>query len=115
MPQVSITVGPRSYAIRCDPGEEDKVVRLGALIDEHYRKLGGARTTSEAQNLVFASLFMADALLEAQAETARLRGLTTVTDDAIMADATQARVAQTLETLATRAERMAEEIEDRTA
>ena len=66
MSQVTIKVGPKSYPIACGPGEEDKVARLGALIDQHYAKLGSARHPLEANNVVFAALFMADELAEAQ-------------------------------------------------
>ena len=66
MSQVTIKVGPKSYPIACGPGEEDKVARLGALIDQHYAKLGNARHPLEANNVVFAALFMADELAEAQ-------------------------------------------------
>ncbi len=100
MSEVRITVGPANYAIRCGPGEEAKVARLGALIDEHYAKLGSARTTSEAHNVVFAALLVADALEEAQAEIARLRE--NGASDRAGPLATQ------LEALAERAEQMAE-------
>jgi len=101
MSEVRILVGPKTYAIRCDPGEEDKVLRLGALIDEHYARLGSARTTSEANNLVFAALFMADALEETRAKSSSASGETE----------TLAAIADQLETLAERAERIAGTLE----
>ncbi len=61
-----IKVGPKTYTIACGPGEEDRVVKLGRLIDEHYSKLGDTRHSLEAHNVVFAALFMADELGEAQ-------------------------------------------------
>lgn len=80
MSQVSIKVGPKSYSIACGPGEEEKVAKLGAVIDENYAKLGNSRAALEAQNLVFAALFMADeldevrtALTSAQLEVAEAR------------------------------------------
>lgn len=66
MNKVKIKVGPRSYQIACDPADEDKVRKFGALIDENYSKLGTARAPQEADNMVFAALFMADELDEAK-------------------------------------------------
>lgn len=68
MNQVSIKIGPRNYTINCGPGDEEKVVKFGALIDENYAKLGTSRAAQEADNLVFAALFMADELDEARQE-----------------------------------------------
>ena len=64
MSQVTIKIGPRSYTIACGPGDEEKVAKFGALIDENYAKLGTARAPQEADNLVFAALFLADELDE---------------------------------------------------
>lgn len=68
MNKVKIQIGPRSYQIACDPADEDKVRKFGALIDENYAKLGTARAAQEADNMVFAALFMADELDEARSE-----------------------------------------------
>jgi cell division protein ZapA len=62
--QVTLKIGPKSYTIACGPGEEAKITSLGAIIDEKYAALGAARAPLEAQNLVFAALFMADELTE---------------------------------------------------
>lgn len=67
MSQVKITIGPRTYSINCGPGDEEKVAKFGALIDANYAKLGTARAAQEADNMVFAALFMADELDEAKA------------------------------------------------
>ncbi len=66
MTQVKIKVGPRSYPIACGPGDEEKVTKFGALIDRNYAKLGTARAAQEADNVVYAALFLADELDEAQ-------------------------------------------------
>lgn len=66
MTQVRIKIGPRTYSIACGPGDEEKVEKFGRLIDENYAKLGTARAAQEADNLVFAALFMADELDEAR-------------------------------------------------
>ncbi|EAQ29993.1 hypothetical protein NAP1_04435 [Erythrobacter sp. NAP1] len=74
MTQVKIKVGPRTYSIACGPGEEEKVEAFGKLIDENYAKLGTARAPQEADNLVFAALFMADELDEAKEKAASAQG-----------------------------------------
>jgi cell division protein ZapA len=66
MNRVKIKVGPRSYSIACDPADAEKVVKLGEQINQHYTKLGNARAALEADNVVFAALFMADELDEAK-------------------------------------------------
>ena len=66
MTQVKIKVGPRSYPIACGPGDEEKVAKFGALIDRNYAKLGTARAAQEADNVVYAALFLADELDETQ-------------------------------------------------
>lgn len=73
MNRVKIKIGPRSYMIACDPADEEKVLRFGALIDENYAKLGSARAAQEADNMVFAALFLADELDEACREASNSR------------------------------------------
>lgn len=66
MSQIAITVGPRSYTVNCADGEEDHIRKLAAIIDEKYAGLGNARAPQEAQNMLFAALFLADELAEAR-------------------------------------------------
>ena len=66
MSQISITVGPKSYTVNCADGEEDHIRTLAAIIDDKYAALGSARAPQEAQNLLFAALFLADELAEAR-------------------------------------------------
>ncbi|AOL94695.1 cell division protein ZapA [Porphyrobacter sp. LM 6] len=66
MSTVTLTIGPKSYAIACADGEEAHVEALGAMIAEKYAQLGSARAPLEAQNLLFAALFLADELAEAR-------------------------------------------------
>lgn len=64
MSKVSIKIGPKTYTIATAPGDEARVAALGEVIDGHYQKLGTARAVQETDNLVFASLFLADELEE---------------------------------------------------
>ncbi len=73
MSEVRITVGPKSYSIACGPGEEERVAKLGAVIDENYAKLGTSRAPLEAHNVVFAALFMADEMAETRKAADDLR------------------------------------------
>ncbi|MBV7267251.1 cell division protein ZapA [Erythrobacter ani] len=66
MSEVTLTVGPKSYTIICADGEEQHIENLGAMIAERYAKLGASRTPQEAQNMLFAALFLADDLAEAR-------------------------------------------------
>jgi cell division protein ZapA len=66
MSTVTLTIGPKSYAVACADGEEAHIEALGAIIAEKYAKLGTSRAPLEAQNLLFAALFLADELAEAR-------------------------------------------------
>lgn len=66
MSTVTLTIGPKSYTIACADGEEAHIQALGAMIAEKYALLGAARAPLEAQNLLFAALFLADELAEAR-------------------------------------------------
>jgi cell division protein ZapA len=66
MSTVTLSIGPKSYTIACADGQEAHIRALGAMIAEKYAQLGQARAPLEAQNLVFAALFMADELAEAK-------------------------------------------------
>jgi cell division protein ZapA len=66
MSTVTLTIGPKSYAIACADGQEAHITALGAMIAEKYAQLGSARAPLEAQNLLFAALFLADELAEAK-------------------------------------------------
>ncbi len=64
MSTVTLTIGPKTYTIACAAGEEAHISALGAIIAEKYAQLGAARAPLEAQNLLFAALFLADELAE---------------------------------------------------
>ena len=63
---MTLTIGPKSYTIACTDGQEAHIRALGAMIAEKYAQLGNARAPLEAQNLLFAALFMADELDQAK-------------------------------------------------
>ena len=66
MSTVTLSIGPKTYTVACGDGQEAHIRALGGMITEKYAQLGSARAPLEAQNLVFAALFMADELAEAR-------------------------------------------------
>lgn len=66
MSTVALTIGPKTYTIACAEGQEAHITALGAMIAEKYAQLGASRAPLEAQNLLFAALFLADELAEAR-------------------------------------------------
>jgi cell division protein ZapA len=66
MSTVTLSIGPKSYTVACADGQEAHIQALGAMIAEKYARLGSARAPLEAQNLLFAALFLADELAEAR-------------------------------------------------
>ncbi len=66
MSTVTLSIGPKSYTVACADGEEAHIRALGAIIAEKYARLGSARAPLEAQNLLFAALFLADELAESR-------------------------------------------------
>lgn len=66
MSTVTLTIGPKSYTVACADGQEAHIQALGAMIAEKYAQLGQSRAPLEAQNLLFAALFLADELAEAR-------------------------------------------------
>ena len=66
MNTIELVVGGQTYAISCERGEEDHVRSLGAAIDAKFQQIA----PRYAQNLLFASLQLADELHEAGKATA---------------------------------------------
>lgn len=66
MSQVKLAIGNRTYAVACPDGQEAHIAKLGAMVAQKYDSLGDAKTPQDAQNLLFAALFLADELHELQ-------------------------------------------------
>lgn len=66
MNTVNLVIGPKTYTVACAAGQEAHIRSLGAMIAEKYAQLGEARAPLEAQNLLFAALFLADELDQAK-------------------------------------------------
>ena len=71
MAELSITIAGRDYRIACRDGEEDNLRAAAALVDARGREaLAGMGALSEARTLLFASLLIADQLIEREGPSA---------------------------------------------
>jgi cell division protein ZapA len=102
MAQVDLFIAGRSYQIACREGEEENLKAAARLVDAKSREaLSGLGTLSESRQLLFASLLLADQIVDQQ------RGMAPPPTDPIVAG----RVAA----LAERLEALAESLEKETA
>jgi cell division protein ZapA len=68
MAEVDLTIAGRPYRVACRAGEEDNLRAAAALVDAKSREaLAGLGTMSEARQLLFASLLLADQLVDQRA------------------------------------------------
>jgi len=67
MPMVDLHVGSRRYSIPCRDGEEEHLRATAALVDDKAKEASAALgSLSEARQLLFAALLLADELAEAR-------------------------------------------------
>ena len=65
MPMVELMIAGRSYRVACRDGEEETLRTAARLVDGKSREaLAGLGTLSEASQFMFASLLLADQLME---------------------------------------------------
>jgi cell division protein ZapA len=103
MAQVDLLIAGRTYQVACRDGEEENLRSAARLVDAKSREaLSGLGTLSESRQLLFASLLLADQIVEAQ------RGVAPAPADPIIAER-MARLAERLETLAASLENAAAE------
>lgn len=68
MAEVELTIAGRNYRVACRAGEEAKLREAASLVDGKSREaLAGLGTLSESRQLLFASLLLADQLIEKRA------------------------------------------------
>ncbi|HEX2802917.1 MAG TPA: cell division protein ZapA [Sphingomicrobium sp.] len=71
MAEVDLIIAGRPYKVACRDGEEESLRAAGRLIDAKSREaLAGLGTLSEARQLLFAGLLLADQLLDERPGTA---------------------------------------------
>ena len=65
MAEVDLTIVGRPYRVACRDGEEDTLRAAARLVDAKSREaIAGLGTLSEARQLLFAALLLADQLVE---------------------------------------------------
>ena len=65
MAEVDLTIAGRSYRVACRAGEEDTLRAAAALVDGKSREaLAGLGALSESRQLLFASLLLADQIID---------------------------------------------------
>jgi len=68
---VDLTIAGRVYPVACREGEEENLRAAAKLVDGKSREaLAGLGTLSEARQFLFASLLLADQLIEKKPESA---------------------------------------------
>lgn len=65
MAEIDVFIAGRTYRVACRDGEEDALRKAAALVDAKSREaLQGLGTLSEARQLLFASLLLADQMID---------------------------------------------------
>ena len=101
MAEVEVTIAGRSYRIACRDGEEENLRSAASLVDSKSREaLAGLGTLSEARQFLFASLLLADQLIDDQGTPPTI---------------SLSPLAEKAEALAERLESLADSLEDRQA
>jgi cell division protein ZapA len=68
---LDLNIAGRTYQVACREGEEDNLRAAARLVDGKSREaLAGLGTLSEARQFLFASLLLADQLIEKEPEAA---------------------------------------------
>ncbi len=68
---IDISIAGRTYQVACREGEEENLRAAAQLVDGKSREaLAGLGTLSEARQFLFASLLLADQLIEKRPEAA---------------------------------------------
>jgi cell division protein ZapA len=68
---IDISIAGRSYQVACREGEEENLRAAARLVDGKSREaLAGLGTLSEARQFLFASLLLADQLIDKRPEAA---------------------------------------------
>jgi cell division protein ZapA len=99
---IDISIAGRTYQVACREGEEENLRTAARLVDGKSREaLAGLGTLSEARQFLFASLLLADQLIEKRPEAAAPSG-----PDPIMVERA--------ESLASRLESLAAQLENET-
>lgn len=116
MADVRLTIASREYIVTCRDGEEDRLLSLGALVDDMAREAGGsAGGLNESRQLLFAALLLADKLYDLRSkpppEISDQAANTALSDQETARKMTD-QAAAAIETLAERLEALANKLEN---
>ena len=103
---IDLNIAGRSYQVACREGEEENLRSAARLVDGKSREaLAGLGTLSEARQFLFASLLLADQLIDKSPEAAA----------AAIAAPPDPALVERAEALANRLEMLAAQLEDEAA
>ena len=104
MASVEVEIAARRYSVACRDGEEAHLREVAAIVDRKAQDAAGALgNLSEARQLLFASLLLADELKEQRASGGDSAPAAAAETDPGVADALE-RLASRIESLADRLE-----------
>lgn len=130
MPEVTITIGGRDFAVACQEGEESYLQSAAKMLDDEAQVLAEqAGRMPEARMLLMAGLMLADKtasvedrigevqaeLAEREAELEGLRTMGAPEPERVEVPVVPQAVTETLAELAARAEALAADVEEKTA
>jgi cell division protein ZapA len=105
---VDLTIAGRTYQVACRDGEEDNLRAAARIVDGKSREaLAGLGSLSEARQFLFASLLIADQLIDKNPEAAEAPPPPPPGPDPVLVERADA-LASRLESLAETLEREAE-------
>ena len=65
MAEVTLNINGRNYGITCDDGQEQRVIDLGAYVDQRMREIAGAgAATNDSHLLVLTALMLSDEVFD---------------------------------------------------
>lgn len=118
MSAMRLSIAGRVYSVTCQPGEEQHLARLGAMLDAAARKAGTSGGLTETRALLFAGLLLADELADHQdrqaadaAATSASEGPAQAQGDLLAPDGEIDMAARAIERLAARIENLAAGLE----
>lgn len=118
MSDTRLSIAGRVYSVTCQPGEEQHLARLGAMLDAAARKAATSGGLTETRALLFAGLLLADEFAEAQDREAQALAAQAAEAepakgqrDLLMHDDDIEHAARAIDRLAARIEKLAEGLE----
>lgn len=118
MSEITLKINNRGYSLSCDQGQEQRLSDLGSYVDSRLKDIAAAgAATNEAHLLVLTSLVLADEVFEMREEMHEMRERLNHFRQNPNAAASsfaeeEAMIAQAIEHLAGKIERIAERLQE---